>query len=147
MSAAVFVDASVVVAILSEEPGFEALERQFDVVEAVFHFSPIVRFEAVVALARIGMEKRAPQTDHSAILAAAGATVQAFFDSIGAIEVAIDQQTGLGTLVAWQKYGKTSRHKARLNFGDCFSYAQSRQLCARLFHKGDDFSHVELHRL
>jgi ribonuclease VapC len=36
-------------------------------------------------------------------------------------------------------YGK-GRHKAQLNFGDCFSYALAKQLNVPLLFKGNDFS-------
>jgi ribonuclease VapC len=43
---------------------------------------------------------------------------------------------------AYRKYGK-GRHRAGLNFGDCFSYALARSLAEPLLFKGDDFSHTD----
>ncbi len=42
------------------------------------------------------------------------------------------------------RYGKGSGHPARLNFGDCFSYAMARQADQKLLYKGDDFAKTDL---
>ena len=39
------------------------------------------------------------------------------------------------------QFGK-GRHPARLNFGDCFSYALAKSMDAPLLFKGDDFVHT-----
>lgn len=44
---------------------------------------------------------------------------------------------------AWSDFGKGS-HPARLNFGDCFSYALAKSLDEPLLFKGDDFSHTDI---
>jgi ribonuclease VapC len=46
-------------------------------------------------------------------------------------------------LRAWRRFGK-GRHPARLNLGDCFSYALASSLGARLLYKGDDFSQTDV---
>jgi len=40
-------------------------------------------------------------------------------------------------------YGK-GRHRAGLNYGDCFSYALARLRAEPLLFKGDDFSHTDV---
>jgi ribonuclease VapC len=44
---------------------------------------------------------------------------------------------------AFRRYGR-GRHKAGLNFGDCFSYALAKVSGEPLLHKGDDFSLTDL---
>jgi ribonuclease VapC len=44
---------------------------------------------------------------------------------------------------AWRKYGK-GRHKAALNYGDCFSYALAKAKGAPLLYKGNDFAATDL---
>lgn len=44
---------------------------------------------------------------------------------------------------AWRQYGK-GRHPAKLNFGDCCSYALAKHLNHPLLFKGDDFSKTDL---
>ncbi len=44
---------------------------------------------------------------------------------------------------AFRHFGK-GRHRAGLNFGDCFSYALARVSGERLLCKGDDFGHTDV---
>lgn len=44
---------------------------------------------------------------------------------------------------AYQQYGK-GHHRARLNLGDCFSYALARALAEPLLFVGNDFSHTDV---
>jgi ribonuclease VapC len=44
---------------------------------------------------------------------------------------------------ALETYGRR-RHPARLNFGDCFSYALAKAAGEPLLFKGNDFSHTDL---
>jgi ribonuclease VapC len=44
---------------------------------------------------------------------------------------------------AWRKYGK-GRHSAKLNFGDCCSYALAKHLQQPLLFKGNDFSRTDV---
>jgi ribonuclease VapC len=44
---------------------------------------------------------------------------------------------------AFETYGR-GRHPARLNFGDCFSYALAKATGEPLLFKGNDFSHTDL---
>lgn len=46
---------------------------------------------------------------------------------------------------AFRTYGK-GRHRAALNFGDCFSYALAVTLDEPLLFKGDDFSQTDVPR-
>ncbi len=45
---------------------------------------------------------------------------------------------------AYRDYGKGSGHPAKLNFGDCLSYALARDKREPLLYKGDDFEHTNL---
>jgi ribonuclease VapC len=44
---------------------------------------------------------------------------------------------------AFRRYGK-GRHKAGLNFGDCFSYALAKSLSEPLLYKGGDFARTDV---
>jgi len=44
---------------------------------------------------------------------------------------------------AWSIYGR-GKHPARLNFGDCFSYALAKALDEPLLFKGTDFSKTDI---
>lgn len=45
---------------------------------------------------------------------------------------------------AAERYGRGSGHRARLNFGDCLSYAVAKHLDAPLLYKGHDFGHTDI---
>jgi len=44
---------------------------------------------------------------------------------------------------AYRDFGK-GRHKARLNFGDCFAYALAKEMDEPLLFKGNDFRHTDV---
>ena len=45
---------------------------------------------------------------------------------------------------AHRRYGRGSGHPARLNFGDCFSYALAKATGEALLFKGKDFSQTDV---
>ena len=45
---------------------------------------------------------------------------------------------------AYQRFGRGSGHPARLNMGDCFSYALARELGEPLLFKGTDFTQTDI---
>ena len=45
--------------------------------------------------------------------------------------------------LAFHKFGK-GRHRAGLNFGDCFAYALAKDTGEPLLFKGDDFNHTDI---
>ncbi len=46
--------------------------------------------------------------------------------------------------IARDRYGKGSGHAAKLNLGDCFSYAVAKQAGMALLYKGDDFAATDI---
>lgn len=48
---------------------------------------------------------------------------------------------------AHRDFGRGSGHPARLNLGDCFSYALAKQTDEPLLWKGDDFGHTDVRRV
>lgn len=46
----------------------------------------------------------------------------------------------------YREYGRGTGHPAKLNFGDCFSYALAREAGEPLLFKGDDFTHTDVAR-
>jgi len=46
---------------------------------------------------------------------------------------------------AYRDFGK-GRHRAGLNFGDCFAYALAKEKSEALLFKGDDFCHTDIER-
>ena len=48
---------------------------------------------------------------------------------------------------AYRDFGRGSGHRARLNYGDCFSYALAIDTDEPLLFKGDDFAHTDVRRV
>ena len=66
------------------------------------------------------------------------------FISRASIElVSVDQEQGQLARSAFSRFGK-GRHRAALNFGDCFSYAAAVSLREPLLFKGDDFIYTDV---
>lgn len=78
------------------------------------------------------------------ILSGVQTSVHELLDEIGAIEV--DMPAGLHStaLDAARIYGRFVGHSAKLNFGDCFSYACAKQLKSPLLFVGEDFAKTDI---
>jgi ribonuclease VapC len=57
---------------------------------------------------------------------------------------AVTAEQALIAREACRDFGKGSGHPARLNFGDCFSYALAKAKNEPLLFKGQDFKHTDL---
>jgi ribonuclease VapC len=70
-----------------------------------------------------------------------------FDELIEAAQITIEPVTEAQARIARQAYrdfGKTSCHPAKLNFGDCFSYALAKSKGEPLLFKGHDFSRTDV---
>lgn len=128
-----FVDASAIVAILSNEAEAtkfaDALEHSVSRVT-----SPIAVFEATLGLCRI----------RHATVEEATADVAEFL-AMAEIEcIPITVQEAQAALTAFARYGKGRGHPAQLNLGDCFAYAAARNRNLPLLFKGDDFTKTDI---
>jgi ribonuclease VapC len=71
------------------------------------------------------------------------AKVLALLDGIGMEVVPVDRRQALLVNEAFLRFGK-GRHKASLNYGDCFAYALAKSLDLPLLFKGNDFRHTDV---
>jgi ribonuclease VapC len=127
-----FVDASALVAILTEEPDHIALAARLDRA-ASLHWSAMSCWEAINAL------RRSREYD----LERAREEVEAFAHAKAFQLVSVGENERRGALEAYRRYGK-GRHSARLNMGDCFAYACAKTSGANLLYKGNDFDRTDL---
>ena len=70
-----------------------------------------------------------------------------FDDLVKAAQLVVEPVTEAQARIAGEAYrdfGRGSGHPARLNFGDCFSYALARAMGEPLLFKGDDFAHTDI---
>lgn len=69
--------------------------------------------------------------------------LERFIESAGIEIVPVDAEQGRLASDAWVRFGK-GRHRAALNFGDCFAYALASATGHALLFKGEDFVHTDL---
>lgn len=141
-----FIDASALVAILGEEISANTLLGKIDASDQTIYYSSLVVFEAVIALARkkkIGMfGEHASTPPH--LIERAQLAVQGFLDEIGAIEVPVPSGTYKTALDAARTYGRFVGHPAKLDFGDCFTYAAAKSLMVPPLFVGEDLARTDI---
>jgi ribonuclease VapC len=126
------VDASAIVAILLDEREAGALaHRLSEASRRATH--PISVYEAALAIARVSRSTLEEAQDDVASFVT---DLEMQVALIGAPETA-------AALGAFARYGE-GRHPARLNMGDCFSYACAKVRGMPLLYKGDDFARTDL---
>jgi ribonuclease VapC len=126
------VEASALVAILLREPEADGLVERLDRSERRASH-PISLYEAASAVAR----------RKDCTVAEAYTEVSSFVAGAGLSIIAIRTPEAIAALEAFARYGK-GRHPAKLNMGDCFSYAVAKLHGMPLLYKGDDFSQTDL---
>jgi len=127
-----FIDASAIVAMMTNESDAEALSARLMAADSRMT-SPMALWEASVAYSRIlGLD---PQT--------ALREVEAYIRPLEIEVITIAPTMVAAAVEAYQRFGK-GRHPAGLNFGDCFAYACARHLDMPLLFKGDDFSRTDI---
>ncbi|HJQ55694.1 MAG TPA: type II toxin-antitoxin system VapC family toxin [Vineibacter sp.] len=140
-----FVDASAIVAVINQEPGWQEIAKRLAEVQGRCLVSPLVRFEAALAVARAAATKGGGEAKPTlAMFATSRELVDAVFAEFEASEIEISGDIGQRALDAAATYGKALGHPADLNFGDCFAYACARQHKVGLIYKGDDFARTDL---
>ncbi|KQT83902.1 type II toxin-antitoxin system VapC family toxin [Aurantimonas sp. Leaf443] len=125
----IVVDTSAIVAILQGEPEARAIAECADRQPAVMSAGTAVEL-SIVVLSRWGEDGLLRIRAISSELALEIVPVDAL-----QVDLATD---------AYRRYGRGSGSPARLNFGDCFSYALARALDRPLLFKGDDFPHTDV---
>ncbi|WP_099868033.1 type II toxin-antitoxin system VapC family toxin [Pararhizobium haloflavum] len=140
-----FVDASVIVAILTNETDADELMARLETAIAdnrQLYVSPVVRVEAALSITRRLAGKDKPATKE--MLARARAMVDQFILDLEAKDTMITADVASKALDAAQQFGKIVNHPASLNMGDCFAYACARAYRTKIAYKGEDFTHTDL---
>jgi ribonuclease VapC len=123
------VDTSAIVAIVMREHGFEAVQARLAAGGPAGIGAPTLVETGIVLSARM-------QGDARGLLARLLAEA-----SIAVVPFGEDHY--LVALDAWQRFGR-GRHRARLNFGDCLSYATASLAGRPLLCVGEDFAETDL---
>lgn len=123
------IDTSALVAILLKEPErrvfIEAIEAADSRLMSVATFVEV----SIVIEARHGAEGLR-DLDH-------------FITRAGIELVPVDRDQGIVARTAFSRFGK-GRHRAGLNYGDCFSYALAMSVGEPLLFKGEDFGRTDV---
>jgi ribonuclease VapC len=124
------VDTSAVVAIIRLEPDGPVYERLISQARAA-RMSAATSVELAIVIDRLRDARASGALD--AILDTMGVTIE----PLTAHQATIARE-------AYRRFGKGAGHPARLNMGDCFSYALARDLGEPLLFKGDDFAQTDI---
>ena len=129
-----FLDSSAIVELLDEGPEAKRMVKRIKESRTPLLFSPMVVFEATSVLSsKAGLPVRAARD-----------VISRFLNEVGAGPSSITPEIGEYAIQAMAQYGKGRGHPARLNFGDCFSYACAKAAGVPLLYVGDDFSKTDL---
>jgi ribonuclease VapC len=129
----IFIDTSVVVAILSEEDDARLWSERIRDSKPRFT-SALVMVEASMRLCtKLGLEPSRIED------------ITGVFLKDGQIEITpIIAEDAALAIDAFARYGKGRGHPAQLNLADCLSYACAKRLKAKLLYKGDDFARTDI---
>jgi ribonuclease VapC len=125
----VILDSSAVVAILRAEPEAREMAQALDRAEAC-GMSTVSYVEAAIVI------------DSGQDPIASG-RFDDFFREAGIVIESVTPRQAEIARRAYRDFGK-GRHRAGLNFGDCFAYALAKDKGEALLFKGDDFRHTDI---
>jgi len=123
------IDTSALIAMLTDEPEASSLETavQEDPVRLISTASYLEA--AIVIETRFGEP--------------GGRELDLWLHRAGVDLVAVDPDQAEAARAGYRRYGK-GRHRAGLNYGDCFAYALAKISGQPLLFKGDDFAHTDI---
>jgi ribonuclease VapC len=123
------IDTSALIAMLTDEPAASSLETavQEDPVRLMSTASYLEA--AIVIETRFGEP--------------GGRELDLWLHRAGVDLVAVDPDQAEAARAGYRRYGK-GRHRAGLNYGDCFAYALAKISGQPLLFTGDDFGHTDI---
>jgi ribonuclease VapC len=125
------VDTSALLAIVFKEPGHEELIQKISEAEYLGIGTPTLAETGIVLTARLG---------------GGGITILArLCQELGLIQMPFGDAHWKEAVDAYERFGR-GRHPARLNFGDCLSYATAKLSGQPLLYVGEDFTKTDLQR-
>ena len=124
-----YIDPSIIVGILLEEEDAPKLKEKLGATQRPV-ISVVGKIEAAVSIGR-----RITDLEEGREI------VSAFCEDaqIETIAVPVDLYDDV-----LKSFGRGTGHPARLNLGDCFSYAFAKRMGGKLLYKGNDFSQTDL---
>jgi len=128
-----FIDTSVIVALLANEPDAEAYadriaEARTRLTSGLVVLEASMRLATMLDLDPVLVEKR----------------IRILVKEAGISFVAIDDEVATKAVAAFAQFGKGRGHPAQLNLADCMSYACAQACRVPLLFKGNDFSQTDI---
>lgn len=123
------IDSSALIAVTFDERSAEQLLAALTAAAGPVISAATLVEASIVAAARLGPD--GPDT------------TRALLDAAGAVTIPVDEHQAELAVDAWLRYGR-GNHPARLNYGDCFSYALAAHLDVPLLCVGADFAQTDL---
>ena len=123
------IDSSVLIAILETEPESEQLAEAIEQ-DKVRLISAVSVVETTIVI-----ENRRGKDG--------GKALNLLMEKIATEIIPVTAEHAATACQAYRDFGK-GRHPAKLNFGDCFSYAAAKLRCEPLLFKGNDFNQTDI---
>ena len=136
-----FIDSSAVMAILLDEPGATELLLRLQEQRRKPITSPLVRYEVVMSLAR---SRSGGQSINPEDVELATSLFDGLVEKLGCQEVMVTPKVGRLAVEASSIYGQMVGHPAKLNMGDCLSYATAKSNNVPLLYVGNNFAETDL---
>ena len=118
---------------ICREPGYEQLLQKIALARTVAIGAPTVAEAQMVLEIKLGSKRG---RDGAALVDQFVAEIQALIIPFARNHISI-------FFDAFRRYGK-GRHPARLNMGDCFTYAVAKAAGMQVLYVGDDFTHSDI---
>ena len=125
------IDTSAIVAIVFQEPGYEELVEKLAGSQYLGVGAATLAETGMVLAARLG--------------ANATSLLARMVQELGAAVIPFGDEHWREAVDAYERFGR-GRHPAKLNFGDCLSYATAKLAAQPLLYKGKDFGRTDLER-
>ena len=123
------VDSSALVAITFREPGHQELIAKLAGAPSAGIGTPTLAETGLLLASRLGLDSRD--------------LVIRLLGEFGIVEIPFGEEHWREAVDAYLRFGN-GRHRARLNFGDCLTYAVARLADEPLLFVGDDFPETDL---
>jgi ribonuclease VapC len=123
------IDSSAIIAVLFKEPGYETILDRMKTDEFLGIGCPTLAETGIVLNSKLG--------------ASARVLLSGFLKEFGIMELPFGEDHWREAVIAYEKYGK-GRNPAKLNFGDCMSYAIAKVSGQSLLFAGRDFNSTDI---
>lgn len=130
-----FVDTSAIIAILAAEPDAAAFAAKIETAAEPISAGHVVLDASMRLSTMLGLTPTVADRLVTRLLREARISVVPITEEIAHLAV-----------TAFERYGKGRGHDAKLNFGDCLSYACAKAHGAALLFKGGDFTPTDIAR-